>query len=244
MAFNGPDGCKLPNLNDINEDILIRTEEPCNLLDLKHRYPCEPTPLLVSSCLLRPLKRQTKAKSRPSRGRRSAGTTQHRRNETSVRVTGPHAKNDTSSTNSVNSRIQHNLSKQDHNRILDEINRMFHTATNSCTVDNDNNNNNNNSGNDNPAHKNISILKQLLLRSASEQHMAFTQSLEQNGGAFNNLHSNHATSVERLIMSSRNSVETLSDSNSKINNNNNNNYNDQMDDSLDMVEVKIVGKDD
>ena len=57
VAFNGSDGHKLQNLNDLYEDNIIRDEEPCRRFDEKSRYSCEPTPFLVSACLVKKLKR-------------------------------------------------------------------------------------------------------------------------------------------------------------------------------------------
>lgn len=57
IAFNGSDGLKLPNLNDIYDDHIIRDEEPCALFERRSRYSCEPTPFLVSACLIKRLKR-------------------------------------------------------------------------------------------------------------------------------------------------------------------------------------------
>ena len=58
VAFNGSDGMKLPNLNDINEGKVIPSEEPCSFFENRTRYSCEPTPFLVSACLAKRLKRQ------------------------------------------------------------------------------------------------------------------------------------------------------------------------------------------
>lgn len=49
---------KLPNLNDINEGKVIRSEEPCSFFENRTRYSCEPTPFLISACLSKRLKRQ------------------------------------------------------------------------------------------------------------------------------------------------------------------------------------------
>ena len=57
IAFNGSDSFKLPNLNDIYQDHIIREEQPCALFDERSKYSCEPTPFLVSACLVKKLKR-------------------------------------------------------------------------------------------------------------------------------------------------------------------------------------------
>ena len=61
-SFNGSDGYYLSSLNDIYEDVIIRDEEPCRYFDEKYRYLCEPTPFLVSACLVKDLTRKNDKK--------------------------------------------------------------------------------------------------------------------------------------------------------------------------------------
>ena len=152
VAFNGSDGHKLPNLNDLYEDSVIRKEDPCNLLDKKARYPCEPTPLRVSACLMRSMTKQNDAPPPKNSYRTLSGRRRNtqRRNNTSVVVTGRHSKDNATTTVKAPCKVETHVLKQDHSQILDEINKLFQN---------------------NSAQKNVSVLKQLLLRSASEQHV-------------------------------------------------------------------------
>jgi len=75
VTFNGSDGHLLPTLNDVHEDKILRDEEPCEKFDERIIYPCEPSPLLVSACLVKTLKHQNEVQSsksnRSPRNRRS-----------------------------------------------------------------------------------------------------------------------------------------------------------------------------
>jgi len=149
VAFNGSDGHKLPSLNDLYEDSVITKEDPCNLLDKKARYPCEPTPLRVSACLMRSMTKQNDTP--PPKSYRTLSSRRRntqRRNNTSVVVTGRHSKENSTTTVKAPGKVEPHVLKQDHSQILDEINKLFQN---------------------NSAQKNVSVLKQLLLRSASEQ---------------------------------------------------------------------------
>ncbi|XP_065679097.1 uncharacterized protein LOC136074877 [Hydra vulgaris] len=63
-SFNGSDGYHLNSLNDIYEDKVLREEEPCRSFDEKYRYLCEPTPFLISACLVKDLTRKNEKKDR------------------------------------------------------------------------------------------------------------------------------------------------------------------------------------
>jgi len=187
VAFNGTDGYKLPNLNDVNEDSVLRDEEPCSDIDEKYRYSCEPTPLLVSACLMKSLKRQSeiapRSLSRVPRSNRGRIAGYRRNNHGVVAAAGKHAWETAhqarcrgggeSNYNNKDRLLEATILKPDHNRILNEINKLFQN---------------------NPSSKNVSVLKQLLLRSASEQHKAFVQQQQQQRQHL--LHAQHTEEVD------------------------------------------------
>ena len=53
VSYNGCEGTKLPNLNDLYGDQLLVDEFPCNELRNNEEFKCNPTPFVLASCFNR-----------------------------------------------------------------------------------------------------------------------------------------------------------------------------------------------
>ena len=76
VSYNGCEGMKLPNLNDLYCDQLLLDEFPCTELAKNEEFKCNPTPFVIASCFNR-TQVTDKTNSKGNRGSRRAPRNQN-----------------------------------------------------------------------------------------------------------------------------------------------------------------------